>query len=36
MWGVWGLLLGVPIMMVVKSVCDKVEDLQAIGELLGD
>jgi len=36
MWGVWGLLLGVPIMMIVKSICDKVEDLQAIGELLGD
>ncbi len=36
MWGIWGLLLGVPIVMVVKSVCDKVEDLQAIGELLGD
>lgn len=36
MWGIWGLLLGVPIMMVVKSVCDKVEDLQGIGELLGD
>ncbi len=36
MWGVWGLLLGVPIMMVVKSVCDKVEDLQGVGELLGD
>ena len=36
MWGIWGLLLGVPIMMVVKSVCDRVEDLQPIGELLGD
>ncbi len=36
MWGIWGLLLGVPIVMVVKSVCDKVEDLQGIGELLGD
>ena len=36
MWGIWGLLLGVPIMMVVKSVCDKVEDLQGVGELLGD
>jgi predicted PurR-regulated permease PerM len=36
MWGIWGLLLGVPIMMVVKSICDRVEDLQAIGELLGD
>ncbi|OYT91559.1 MAG: AI-2E family transporter [Burkholderiales bacterium PBB3] len=36
MWGIWGLLLGVPIVMVIKSVCDKVEDLQGIGELLGD
>jgi predicted PurR-regulated permease PerM len=36
MWGIWGLLLGVPIMMVVKSVCDKVQDLQGVGELLGD
>ena len=36
MWGIWGLLLGVPLMMVVKSVCDKVEDLQGVGELLGD
>jgi predicted PurR-regulated permease PerM len=36
LWGVWGLLLGIPIMMVVKAVCDHVEDLQPIGELLGD
>ncbi len=36
LWGVWGLLLGIPIMMVVKSICDRVEDLQPIGELLGD
>lgn len=36
LWGIWGLLLGIPIMMVVKAVCDRVEDLQQIGELLGD
>ena len=36
LWGIWGLLLGVPVLMVVKAVCDRVEDLQAIGELLGD
>lgn len=36
LWGVWGLLLGIPIMMIVKSVCERVEDLQPIGELLGD
>ena len=35
LWGVWGLLLGVPILMVVKAVCDRVEDLKPIGELLG-
>ncbi|HSJ47841.1 MAG TPA: AI-2E family transporter [Gammaproteobacteria bacterium] len=36
LWGVWGLLLGVPIIMIMKVVCDRVEDLRPIGELLGD
>lgn len=36
LWGVWGLLLGVPIIMIVKAVCDRVDDLKPIGELLGD
>ena len=36
LWGVWGLLLGIPILMVLKAICDRVEDLQPIGELLGD
>jgi predicted PurR-regulated permease PerM len=35
LWGVWGLLLGVPILMMVKSICDRVEDLKPIGEFLG-
>jgi predicted PurR-regulated permease PerM len=35
LWGVWGLLLGVPIIMIIKAVCDRVEDLEPIGELLG-
>ncbi len=35
LWGVWGLLLGVPILLVVKSVCDHVDDLKPLGELLG-
>ena len=34
-WGAWGLFLGVPIMMVIKAVCDRVEDFKPIGELLG-
>ena len=36
LWGVWGLLLGVPITMIIKAVCDRVEDLKPIGELLGE
>ncbi len=36
LWGVWGLLLGVPILMAVKAVCDRVDNMKAIGELLGD
>ena len=35
LWGVWGLLLGIPILMMVKSVCDRVEDIKPIGEFLG-
>ncbi|OAK67001.1 AI-2E family transporter [Variovorax paradoxus] len=36
LWGIWGLLLGIPITMVIKAICDRVEDLQPIGELLGE
>ena len=36
LWGIWGLLLGAPLLMVVKSVCDRVDDFKPIGELLGD
>ena len=35
-WGFWGAILAVPMMMAIKAVCDHVEDLQPIGELLGD
>jgi predicted PurR-regulated permease PerM len=34
LWGVWGLLLGMPILMAVKAVCDRVDHLKPIGELL--
>jgi predicted PurR-regulated permease PerM len=36
LWGLWGLLLGLPITMIIKAICDHVEDLKSIGELLGD
>lgn len=35
LWGIWGLLLGVPLLTAVKAVCDRVDDLKPIGELLG-
>jgi len=34
LWGVAGLLLAVPILMVVKTICDHVEELKPIGELM--
>lgn len=36
LWGVWGLLLGVPILMIIKAICDRVDNLKPIGELLGE
>jgi predicted PurR-regulated permease PerM len=35
-WGVWGTILAVPLLMATKAVCDRIEDLQPIGELLGE
>ncbi|HXW05436.1 MAG TPA: AI-2E family transporter [Vicinamibacterales bacterium] len=35
-WEVWGLILAVPMMMMLKAVCDRIEELQPIGELLGE
>src|SRR4051794_9434849 len=35
-WGIWGTILAVPMMMMIKAVCDHVEDLQPVGELLGE
>jgi predicted PurR-regulated permease PerM len=36
LWGVWGTLLAVPMLMVAKAVCDRIEDLHPIAELLGE
>jgi predicted PurR-regulated permease PerM len=35
-WGVWGAVLAVPMLMMIKAVCDHIEDLQPVGELLGE
>jgi predicted PurR-regulated permease PerM len=34
LWGVWGLLLGVPIIVVVKVIAEHVEDMEPVAELL--
>ncbi len=36
MWGVIGTIVAVPIMMVIKSVCDRIDGLKPMGELLGE
>lgn len=36
LWGPIGLVVATPIQLIIKSVCDHVENLQNIGELLGD
>ena len=35
-WGVWGTLLAVPMLVAVKAFCDHVDDLKPMGELLGE
>ena len=36
LWGIWGTLLAVPMLVAVKAYCDHIEDLRPVGELLGD
>ena len=35
-WGLWGTLLAVPMLVAVKACCDRIEDLKPVGELLGE
>jgi predicted PurR-regulated permease PerM len=36
MWGVWGTLLAVPMMMVLKAICDHVEDFAPVADFLSE
>jgi predicted PurR-regulated permease PerM len=36
LWGIWGLLLGIPIVMAINAVCERIEELQPISEFLGN
>lgn len=34
LWGIWGLLLGTPVLLIVKAVCDRVDDFRLLAALL--
>jgi predicted PurR-regulated permease PerM len=34
-WGLWGILLGIPILAIVKTICDHKPEWKSVGELLG-
>jgi predicted PurR-regulated permease PerM len=36
LWGVWGMLLSIPITVIMKVVAQHVEQLESVAELLGD
>jgi len=36
LWGIWGMLLGIPIIVVVKVISEHVEQLLPVAELLGE
>jgi predicted PurR-regulated permease PerM len=35
LWGAWGLLLGAPLVGIFKVVCDRVDQLRPVGDLIG-
>jgi len=35
LWGLWGLLLGTPVLLMVKAVSDRVDDLKPLGHMMG-
>ena len=35
LWGVWGMLLGAPLVAIAKVICDRIESLKPVGDLLG-
>ncbi|HEY9097395.1 MAG TPA: AI-2E family transporter [Thiobacillus sp.] len=36
LWGVWGLLLGMPILMAIKSICDHVDEFRPVAEFMSN
>jgi len=36
LWGLWGMLLGIPIMVIIKVISEHVVDMHTISDVLGD
>jgi predicted PurR-regulated permease PerM len=36
LWGLWGMLLAMPLLLIIRTVADKVDDLAPLAELLSD
>ena len=36
LWGLWGTLLGIPVIVILKVICGHIEHLQPVAELLGE
>ena len=36
LWGIWGMLLAIPITVIAKVVSEHIEQLKPVAELLGD
>ncbi len=36
LWGLWGLLLAMPLLLIIRSIADKVDELTPLAELLSD
>jgi len=36
LWGIWGMLLSIPIIVIIKVISERVEELHPIAELLGN
>ena len=36
LWGMWGVLLGVPVVVMIKVVAERVEGMEVVAELLGE
>ena len=36
LWGLWGMLLAMPLLLIIRTIADKVDDLAPLAELLSD